>query len=90
MAQSGQQGNLIVAVRDYMKKIVCDPALSGMKVLLLDPATTKIVSMVYSQTQILEQEVYLVEELGKRNERMTHFKAAVFDQPTDTKLDDLV
>lgn len=88
MAQ--QQGNLIVAVREYMKKIVCDPALTGMKVLLLDPATTKIVSMVYSQTQILEQEVYLVEQLGKRHESMTHFKAAVFVQPTDTNLDLLV
>ena len=88
--QAGSQINLIVAVREYVKKIVCDPALSGMKVLLLDPATTKIVSMVYSQTQILEQEVYLVEQLGKRHENMTHFKAAVFIQPTDTNLDLLV
>ena len=88
--QAGNQINLIVAVREYVKKIVCDPALSGMKVLLLDPATTKIVSMVYSQTQILEQEVYLVEQLGKRHENMTHFKAAVFIQPTDTNLDLLV
>lgn len=90
MAQATNQGSLIVAVREYIKKIVCDPALSGMKVLLLDPATTKIVSMVYSQTQILEQEVYLVEQLGKRHEAMTHFKAAVFIQPTDTNLDLLV
>jgi len=87
---AGSQTNLIVAVHEYVKKIVCDPALSGMKVLLLDPATTKIVSMVYSQTQILEQEVYLVEQLGKRHENMTHFKAAVFIQPTDTNLDLLV
>jgi len=90
MAQTTGQVNLISAVREYVKKIVCDPALSGMKVLLLDPATTKIVSMVYSQTQILEQEVYLVEQLGKRHESMTHFKAAVFIQPTDTNLDLLV
>ena len=90
MAQATGQVSLIGAVREYVKKIVCDPALSGMKVLLLDPATTKIVSMVYSQTQILEQEVYLVEQLGKRHEAMTHFKAAVFIQPTDTNLDLLV
>jgi vacuolar protein sorting-associated protein 45 len=56
---------------------------AGMKVLLLDAATTKFVSMVYSQTQILEQEVYLVERLGKAHESMGHLKAAVFLQPTE-------
>lgn len=54
--------------------------------LLLDPTTTKIVSMVYSQTQILEQEVYLVEQLGKKVEAMVHFKAIVFIQPTSTNV----
>ena len=58
----------------------------GMKALVLDPTTTKIVSMVYSQTQILEQEVYLVEVLGKRHEPMQHLKAAVFIQPTEANL----
>jgi vacuolar protein sorting-associated protein 45 len=57
--------------------------LLGMKALILDPVTTQIVSMVYSQTQILEQEVYLVELLGKKHEPMTHLKAAVFIQPTE-------
>ena len=50
---------------------------------MLDPTTTKIVSMVYSQTQILEREVYLVETLGKKHDPMPHLKAAVFIQPTD-------
>ena len=45
---------------------------TGMKALILDPMTTKIVSMVYSQTQVLEKEVYLVEQLGKRHEAMGH------------------
>lgn len=54
-----------------------------MKALLLDATTTKILSMVYSQTQILEQEVYLVEQLGKAHEAMHHLKAAVFVQPTE-------
>ena len=57
-----------------------------MKALLLDPTTTKIVSMVYSQTQILEQEVYLVEQLGKYHEPMTHLKATVFIQPTEANI----
>ncbi len=58
-----------------------------MKALLLDPSTTKILSMVYSQTQILEKEVYLVEVLGRRHEAMTHLKAAVFVQPTEANFE---
>lgn len=65
-------------------------SLKGMKALVLDPTTTKIVSMVYSQTQILEQEVYLVELLGKRHEPMQHLKAAVFIQPTETNMNFLL
>jgi vacuolar protein sorting-associated protein 45 len=65
---------------------VTDPSIGGMKALLLDPVTTKVVSMVYSQTQILEQEVYLVEQLGKHHEPMTHLKAAIFIQPTEANL----
>ena len=42
--------------------------------------------MVYSQTQILEKEVYLVERLGKDHETMAHLKAAVFVQPTETNI----
>ena len=57
-----------------------------MKVLILDQVTTQIISAVYTQTQILEQEVYLVELLGKRHEAMTHLKAAVFVQPTEANL----
>ena len=58
-----------------------------MKALLLDATTTRIVSMVYSQTQILEKEVYMVESIAKRHEPMTHMKAAVFIQPTDANID---
>ena len=61
-----------------------------MKALILDPITTQIVSTVYSQTQILEQEVYLVEILGKRHEPMMHLKAAIFIQPTEVNLNLLI
>jgi vacuolar protein sorting-associated protein 45 len=58
-----------------------------MKALLLDSATTQAVSAVYSQTQILEHEVYLVELLGKRHEPMMHLKATIFIQPTAANID---
>lgn len=86
MAQNAKK-DIISAVRFYIDKIVSDSSIEGMKALILDSATTKIVSMVYSQTQILEKEVYLVEQLGKRHEAMSHLKAAVFIQPTGENLE---
>ena len=62
----------------------------GMKALLLDQNTTKIISMVYTQTQILDQEVYLVEQLGKEHEAMGHLIACLYVQPTESNIDLLV
>lgn len=61
-----------------------------MKALLLDVATTRIVSMIYSQTQILEKEVFLVEQLGFKHEVMHHLKAVVLVQPTEENVEFLV
>ena len=48
-----------------------------MKVLLLDADTTRIVSTVYSQSEILEQEVYLVERLdADRRDQLFHLKVS--------------
>jgi vacuolar protein sorting-associated protein 45 len=61
-----------------------------MKALLFDDITSKVVSMVYSQTQILEQEVYLVQKLGQTQEPMRHLKVAVFVQPTEANIEHLL
>ncbi|CAM9456595.1 unnamed protein product, partial [Heterosigma akashiwo] len=55
--------DVIEATRFYIDKIVSDPKIGGMKVLLLDELTTQVVSTVYSQTHVLEKEVYLVDRL---------------------------
>lgn len=58
----------IAAIRTYIDRIVAgDGKCAGMKVLLLDAATTQIVSSVYSQTEILGNEVYLVARLDDSN-----------------------
>mgnify|MGYP002173317724 FL=1 len=50
--------NGIEAIRGYIDRVVSgDGKCRGMKVLLLDAATTQIVSCVYSQTEILSNEV---------------------------------
>ncbi|GLE00104.1 hypothetical protein PINS_up008831 [Pythium insidiosum] len=77
----------IVAVRHYVEKIINDPQLEGMKALLLDPETTSIVSMVLSQSQILQREVFLVEPLDAAHEPMLHLKAAAFLRPTAANIE---
>jgi vacuolar protein sorting-associated protein 45 len=55
----------VSAVRSYLDRLIQgDGKCSGrMKVLLLDSMTTQIVSAVYSQTHVLQQQVYLVERI---------------------------
>lgn len=74
--------DVISGVKHYVEKVINDPQLDGMKALLLDAETTTIVSMVMSQSQILQREVFLVEQLDAVHEPMLHLKAAVFVRPT--------
>ncbi len=62
---------------------------TGMKVLLLDAVTTQVVAMVYSQSQILEKEVYLVERMDADHEPMQHLKAVYFIRPTKENIQTL-
>ena len=72
--------NVLAATRAYVDRIVSDPNNPGMKVLLLDAETTKTVANVYSQTEILDRDVFLVERLdqARGHEPMRHLKAAAF------------
>ena len=54
-----------------------------MKVMVMDKETTSIVSMVYSQSEIIQKEVYLCELLStKGRETMKHLSAICFLRPT--------
>ena len=65
-------------VRDYIERILSDQ--KEMKVLVLDDETTSIVSLVISQSTILEREVFLVEKIdssiltdpSRETEKLTH------------------
>ncbi|KAL0041923.1 hypothetical protein WJX79_009001 [Trebouxia sp. C0005] len=73
--------DLSSVVRYYVDRMLKE--VPGMKVLLLDADTTRIVSTVYSQSEILEQEVYLVERLdADRRDQLFHLKAVCFLRPT--------
>jgi len=73
--------NVSQAVRDYVLKMIAD--VSGMKVIMFDKETAGIVSMVLSQSDILDKDVFLTEFLETENrEKMMHLKAIVFVRPT--------
>ena len=77
----GPSLSCVAAVRDYIAKMATD--VSGMKVLVMDSETTGIVSMVYTQTQILQHEVFLIDSIERgRADKMAHLKAVYFIRPT--------
>lgn len=96
----------VAAIRSYIDRIVTgDDKCKGMKVMLLDASTTQIVSSVYSQTEILSKEIYLVARLddqsnpkltnggaagGGVNAKSSHLKAVVFCRPTEANIGLLV
>jgi vacuolar protein sorting-associated protein 45 len=75
-------------MRRYIDRIVSgDGKCTGMKVLLLDASTTQILSAVYSQTEILSAQVYLVSRLDDESSAhngssTSHMNAVIFCRPT--------
>ncbi|XP_061764518.1 vacuolar protein sorting-associated protein 45 [Nerophis ophidion] len=82
--------NVTLAVKQYISKMIEDSG-AGMKVLLMDKETTSIVSMVYTQSEILQKEVYLFERIDSQNrESMKHLKAICFFRPTKENVENLI
>ncbi|XP_060198503.1 vacuolar protein sorting-associated protein 45 homolog [Lycium barbarum] len=78
---------LVAAVRDYINRMLQD--ISGMKVLILDSSTVSCVSVVYSQSELLKKEVFLVElvdSISMSKEAMSHLKAVYFLRPTSENI----
>lgn len=79
---------LISVVRDYIGRMLQD--ISGMKVLILDSQTVSIVSVAYSQSELLQKEVFLVERVDSTlTESMAHLKAVYFLRPTSENIQHL-
>uniref|UniRef100_V9KNW6 Vacuolar protein sorting-associated protein 45 n=1 Tax=Callorhinchus milii TaxID=7868 RepID=V9KNW6_CALMI len=82
--------NVVQAVKEYISKMI-EESGPGMKVLLMDKETTSIVSMVYTQSEILQKEVYLFERIDSTNrESMKHLKAICFLRPTKENVELLI
>lgn len=82
--------NVVLAVKQYISKMIEDSG-AGMKVLLMDKETTSITSMVYSQSEILQKEVFLFERIDSTGrESMRHLRCICFLRPTKENIDYLV
>ncbi|XP_045503454.1 vacuolar protein sorting-associated protein 45 [Colias croceus] len=79
--------NVIQAVKMYITKMT-EESGPGMKVILMDKETTSIVSMVFSQSEILQKEVYLFERIDSQTkwDNMKHMKCIVFLRPTSENI----
>ncbi|KAF6771937.1 hypothetical protein AHF37_09087 [Paragonimus kellicotti] len=73
--------DLYLSVKSYLSKMI-SIAGSGMKVLLLDDETLKIISLVSSMSQIMKQEVYLVERIQLPRDPLEHLRCVCFLRPT--------
>lgn len=76
--------NVVQSVRQYVDKMVQN-AGPGMKILLMDQETTSAISNVYSQSEIMQKEVYLCDRLDniKNREPLRHLKCLTFLRPTE-------
>lgn len=69
------------AVADYVARMV--KAVPGVKALVLDDETARIVGVVCSQSELFRRDVFLTERLGtKHTIPVSHLSAIVFIRPT--------
>ncbi|CAD7092047.1 unnamed protein product [Hermetia illucens] len=75
--------NVITAIKLYIEKMTNESG-PGLKIILMDKETTSIISMAFSQSDMLQREVYLFERIdsARSNERLKHLKCIVFIRPT--------
>ncbi|XP_026679018.1 vacuolar protein sorting-associated protein 45 [Diaphorina citri] len=77
--------NVVRAIKQYVIKMT-EQSGPGMKILLLDKQTTSIVSMVFTQSEILQREVYMFEKIEISTqcdyENMKHLKCIALLRPT--------
>lgn len=81
MQAKRQSLNVIAPIVDYIDRILVD--VIGIKCLVLDEDTTGMISLVYSQSQILKKDVYLIEKIEKLStQKMQHMKVVYLVRPT--------
>uniref|UniRef100_A0AC35TQV1 Vacuolar protein sorting-associated protein 45 n=1 Tax=Rhabditophanes sp. KR3021 TaxID=114890 RepID=A0AC35TQV1_9BILA len=75
--------NILTAAQLYINEIV-QLAGPGLKIILMDKETTSIVSCTYSQSEMMQKEVYLFDRIDAttQGDALKYVKAVVFLRPT--------
>lgn len=81
--------NIRQAVKNYFSKMI-SLAEGGMKVLMLDQETLKFISVVSSMSEIMKQDVYLIERIDLPREPLEHLKCICFVRPTKENIGFLI
>mgnify|MGYP000326959150 FL=1 len=77
--------DVVKALRGYLDRIFADQP--GMKALIMDRDTCQMVSMVYSQHELLQNEVFLSDFLdNKARSKKAFLKAIVLAKPTQDNM----
>ncbi|EPY54062.1 vacuolar sorting protein Vps45 [Schizosaccharomyces cryophilus OY26] len=76
--------NLNLSAQSYFKRMFQE--VSDLKVLLLEKETTKIVSSSITQSNLLEQQIYLTVLIENQREKLRHLKCIAFLRPTSQTL----
>ncbi|KAH9820270.1 Sec1-like protein [Melampsora americana] len=77
--------DVLKAIQTYINKMITES--TGIKVLLLDPDTTAIISLAATQSNLLEHEIYLTDSITNTSrDRMSHLKCICFLRPTSESL----
>ncbi|KAJ3436652.1 vacuolar protein sorting-associated protein [Anaeramoeba flamelloides] len=80
--------NVYESIKHYINNMT--ECVMGPKVLLLDKETTTMISLVFSQSELLEKEIFLIEKLNKTTRKeMLHLKAIVFVRPIEENFESL-
>jgi vacuolar protein sorting-associated protein 45 len=60
---------------------------SGMKALILDFETIGMISVLFSQSKLFKKDVYLIQRITEKGEKMQHLKAVYFVRPVQANYD---
>jgi len=88
MRKRNDDFNLLPIAEDYFQNIFSD--ISGMKALLLDKETSGIISIVYTQSKLYKNDIYLIQKVEDETEKLPHLKAIYFVRPTAENIEAIV
>ncbi|KAH0789538.1 Vacuolar protein sorting-associated protein 45 [Histomonas meleagridis] len=88
----GLKMDIVANLRNYVEVVLTN--INDMKVLLLDEETSHMVSLVYTQSELLQHDVVLIESLQKRvskpvDKALSILQCVVLVRPTQQNIHDL-